>query len=79
MTSILGARPVCTEFIYRGVFRTEADALEQAAVLATEKSLVESFRVVDGEAEGEVMSLNDVPLQFGPAKKYRDRRVTIVS
>jgi len=70
---------VPTDFIYRGVFRTEADALEQAALLATEKNLVEFFRVVDGEAEGEVMSLNDVPLQFGPAKKYRDRRVTIVS
>jgi CRISPR system Cascade subunit CasD len=43
-----------------------------------EKNLMEDFRVLEGDHEGEAMTLNDVPLQFGPTKKYRDRRITVV-
>ena len=68
-----------TDFIYRGLFDSEEVALAQAQSLAIEKNLSEDFRVIDGEGEGEVMTLNDVPLQFGDNKKYRDRRVTVVS
>ena len=33
--------------------------------------------IYKGEHDGEVLTLNDVPLQFGEYKKYRDRRVTV--
>ena len=69
-----------TDFVFRGVFKNEEDALRESEKIAREKGLlIESFRVVDGENnEGEVMTLNDVPLQFGESKLYRDRRVTVV-
>lgn len=73
---------VPTDFIYRGVFESEKTALQKAGEIAQEKgSLVEDFRVVDGEQndDGDVMTLNDVPVQFGEFKKYRDRRVTVIS
>ncbi len=66
-----------SDFIYRGSFDSEVFALARARDLANEKGLTEDFRVVDGEGEGEVMTLNDVPLQFGEDKRYRDRRVTV--
>lgn len=67
---------VPTDFIFRGVFDEESDALAAAAQLADEKNLAEDFRVVPGEQAGEVFTLNDVPVQFGTQKEYRDRRVT---
>lgn len=67
---------VPTDFIFRGVFDAESDALAAAAQLADEKNLAEDFRVVPGEQAGEVFTLNDVPVQFGTQKEYRDRRVT---
>lgn len=70
---------VPTEFIYQGIFDHEIDAEARAALLMKEKHLVEDFRVLDGEHDGDnMMTLNDVPVQFGPVKKYRDRRVTVV-
>jgi len=71
---------VPTERIFQGSFDSISEALETAAILAREKQLVEDFRILDGEHEdqGEVMTLNDVPVQFGEVKKYRDRRVTKV-
>jgi len=65
------------EFIFQGVFDTAEQALQAAGVLATEKKRAFSFRALQGEHEGEVLTLNDVPLQFGVHKKYRDRRVTV--
>ena len=44
-------------------------------MLASERGF--ALRVLQGEHEGEVLSLNDVPLQFGEHKLYRDRRVTV--
>ena len=69
---------VPTEFIYQGTFEDEGDAIKHADAIMREKNLVEDFRVLEGEHEGETMTTNDVPLQFGPEKKYRDRRITLV-
>ncbi|WP_260294590.1 type I-E CRISPR-associated protein Cas5/CasD [Sedimenticola hydrogenitrophicus] len=66
-----------TEFIGQGVFDTAAEALQAAEVLSAEKNRSFVFRVLQGEHDGEVLILNDVPLQFGERKKYRDRRVTV--
>ena len=69
---------VPSDRIFQGSFGSISEAWQKASVLAEEKQLVEDFRVLDGEHEGDVMTLNDVPLQFGEVKKYRDRRVTVV-
>lgn len=70
---------VPTDFIYRGIFSDEAAAFEYASQIASEKNLLEDFRVLEGEHEGEILILNDVPIQFGEHKQYRDRFVTIYS
>ncbi|WP_295103013.1 type I-E CRISPR-associated protein Cas5/CasD [uncultured Candidatus Kuenenia sp.] len=72
---------VPTDFIYQGTFESEKAALQKAGEVAQEKgSFVEDFQVVDGEQndDGETMTLNDVPVQFGETKRYRDRRVTVI-
>jgi len=72
---------VPTDFIYRGTFESEESALQKAEEIAQEKGcLIEDFRVVDGEQndEGDAMTLNDIPIQFGEIKRYRDRRVTVI-
>lgn len=69
---------VPTEFIGQGVFSTSEEALAAASTLAEAKKRIVSFRVRQGEHEGdEIVSLNDVPLQFGTDKRYRDRRVSV--
>ena len=70
---------VPTDFIYRGSFSDYNDAVAQALQIAEEKKLLEDFRVMDGEHEGELLTLMDVPIQFGEHKQYRDRRVTVVT
>lgn len=67
---------VPTEFVFQGIFEEEGKALDAASKIAADKGLREDFRVVDGEQGGEGMTLNDVPVQFGTRKIYRDRRVT---
>lgn len=73
---------VPTDFIYRGVFRSEALALEEANSIAREKQRIEDFRVLHGAlAEGEadeVFTINDIPVQFGEDKRYRDRQVSVI-
>jgi CRISPR system Cascade subunit CasD len=69
---------VPTEKIFHGSFDSLAEALLNAALIAQGKQLLEDMRVLDGEHEGGIMTLNDVPIQFGEVKKYRDRRVTVV-
>jgi CRISPR system Cascade subunit CasD len=72
---------VPTDFVYRGTFDKEAAALEQAEILAGEKQRVEDFRVVQGsvgEGADEILTLNDVPVQFGDDKRYRDRQVSLI-
>ena len=70
---------VPTDFIYQGSFATELSAIARALEIAQEKKLVENFRVLEGEHDGETIILNDVPIQFGENKIYRERRVTIIS
>jgi CRISPR system Cascade subunit CasD len=68
-----------TDFIFQGSFATESSAIHRAITVAQEKKLEEDFRVLDGEHDGESIVLNDVPIQFGENKIYRERRVTIIS
>ena len=72
---------VPTDFIYRGTFDTQEEAEKSAYDIATEKNLLEDFRVLDGVDDidecDEVMTLNDIPVQFGMDKRYRDRRVGV--
>ncbi|MDD5228072.1 MAG: type I-E CRISPR-associated protein Cas5/CasD [Methylococcales bacterium] len=69
---------VPTDLVYRGVFDSEANAIESALLIADEKALIVDFKVLDGEHEGEVLTLTDVPVCFGEKKVYRDRRVTVI-
>lgn len=66
-----------TEFIYQGIFDTAEQALAAGQTLAEHKSRSLCQRILQGEHAGEVLTLNDVPVQFGPRKQYRDRRVTV--
>lgn len=70
---------VPTDFIFRGLYADETEAIDQALAIAQGKALLEDFRVLDGEHEGEALTLMDVPIQFGERKLYRDRRVTVVT
>ncbi len=70
---------VPTDFILRGQNISKDDALEIADEIAKGKVLIEDFRVLNGEHDGEVITLNDVPIQFGENKQYCDRRVTIIN
>ncbi len=70
---------VPTEFIFQGKFDTADAAFAKADKLAETKNRVPSFKILQGEHDGdEIFSLNDVPLQLGPHKRYRDRMVTIL-
>lgn len=69
---------VPTELIFQGVFESADLAWQQASQLAESKQRIHSYSIVEGEQDGEVITLNDVPIQFGQSKKYRDRRVTLV-
>lgn len=69
---------VPTEFIAQGVYADAEQARAKAGELAKIKNRLPIFQVLQGEHEGEVLTLNDVPLQFGEHKLYRDRRVTVI-
>lgn len=66
-----------TEFVFQGVYASAEAALAAGRKLAESKSRALALRVVQGEADGEVLTLNDVPLRFGTEKRYRDRLVTV--
>lgn len=68
---------VPTEFVSQGVHADMQSALRRAGELADEKARRLVFKVAEGEHEGEVITLNDVPVAFGEHKRYRDRRVTV--
>lgn len=69
-----------TDFIFRGCFTAYDEAFNCMQEIADEKKLIADFKVVEGEdpEHGDVFTLNDIPIQFGKVKKYRDRRVTVV-
>lgn len=71
---------VPTDFIFRGNFLQFAEAESELAALVEQKELIADFRVISGEKplEGDLITLNDIPVQFGSDKRYRDRRVTII-
>lgn len=69
---------VPTELVFQGLHASAEEALAAGRVLAEAKQRALAFTVKQGEFEGEVLTLNDVPLQFGPGKRYRDRRVTVL-
>ena len=68
---------VPSEFIYQGIFDSAEQALAVGQKLADEKKRAFALRILQGEHDGEILTLNDVPLQFGEHKKYRDRRVSV--
>ncbi|MDN8598848.1 type I-E CRISPR-associated protein Cas5/CasD [Citrobacter sp. S2-9] len=68
---------VPTELIYQGIFGDAGTAWQQAGILAESKRRSLSYAITEGEGDGDIMTLNDVPVQFGPQKRYRDRRVTL--
>ncbi|MBE8735571.1 type I-E CRISPR-associated protein Cas5/CasD [Aeromonas veronii] len=71
---------VPTEFIFQGQFANREDALAAAFNLAEQKQRARDFMVIQGATEGgELLTLNDVPLQFGQHKRYRDRQVTLIN
>lgn len=47
-----------------------------------EKQRIEDFRVLHGAIDegdaDEVFTINDVPVQFGQDKRYRDRQVSLI-
>ncbi|MCB1567339.1 MAG: type I-E CRISPR-associated protein Cas5/CasD [Xanthomonadales bacterium] len=69
---------VPTELVFQGLHASAEEALAAGRALAEAKQRALAFTVKQGEHEGEVLTLNDVPLQFGPDKRYRDRRVTVL-
>ncbi len=70
---------VPTEFIFQGIFAQPNIAMEAAERIAAAKGRVMSLRVLQGEHDdGDVIMLNDVPVQFGKHKVYRDRRITLI-
>ena len=69
---------VPTELIYQGVFADADTAWQQAQQLAERKQRRLSYAVIEGEGDGDIMTLNDVPVQFGQQKRYRDRQVTLL-
>ena len=70
---------VPTEFIAQGIYADAEQAMNKVKQLAESKGRLAVFKVLQGEHDGEVLTLNDVPVQFGEHKLYRDRRVTVIS
>lgn len=68
---------VPSEIIFQGLHASAKEALAAAQQLADAKGRSPALRVLQGEHDGEVLTLNDVPVHFGPRKRYRDRRVSV--
>lgn len=69
---------VPTEFIYQGYFPHLQDAERAAENLAQQKQRVRDLRVIQGaDRDGEIVTLNDIPVAFGEQKRYRDRQITL--
>lgn len=70
---------VPSDMIYRGTFADAGEALSKAQTIASGKDRVALFHVLEGahSDNGDIMTLNDVPIRFGLHKKYKDRQVTV--
>lgn len=69
---------VPSDFLFRGNYESFEKAEATVFDIAGQKNLVEDFRILDGEFEGEEMVINDVPIQFGEFKMYRERIITVL-
>ncbi|MCX7647226.1 MAG: type I-E CRISPR-associated protein Cas5/CasD [Elusimicrobiales bacterium] len=68
-----------TDIVFRGFYETKEKALEKLKEISNDKELKEEFIVLEGRQEGdESFYINDVPIQFGKFKKYKDRLITII-
>ncbi len=69
-----------TDLIFRGIYSSESEAKAKALKIAAEKELQQTFEVIEGKHPdlGDVLTLTDVPVQFGSVKKYVDREVTVI-
>ena len=78
--SIYLGRKCCvpSDIVYRGSFSNKDDALKALEVIEENKGLKKIREIKDGSypTEGDVMVLNDVPIQFGKEKIYKSRMVT---
>lgn len=68
-----------TEIVFQGCFKTAEETFARANEIAMVKSKVCDRIIKQGEHVGDVVTLNDVPIQFGEQKLYRDRQVTIMN
>lgn len=66
-----------TDIIFRGIFDSIEEAKNRAFEIAEGKRLLLDFEVSEVNQTPEEIVINDVPLQFGERKKYRDRKVFI--
>ena len=74
---------VPTDFIFRGTFDSEEDAETEMLRIAGEKQLRPDKKLIQVDVSADALIddgffLTDVPLQFGPVKRYADRLVQIV-
>jgi CRISPR system Cascade subunit CasD len=69
---------VPTEFIFQGCFQDLEQITQAAEQLANNKNRARQYRVLQGSHEGDVLTVNDIPIQFGEQKRYRDRQITII-
>ncbi len=69
---------VPAEFVEQGIHVDSETAFAKAEEFAFAKNRSLAYRVLQGEHDGNVITLNDIPIEFGEHKLYRDRRVTIM-
>jgi len=68
---------VPSEFIFQGQHDSAEQVMQAAHAMAREKNRSPLFQVMQGNHGGDGLVLNDVPVQFGERKQYRDRYVTV--
>jgi len=69
-----------TDFIFQGSFSSEDDAINKMYQITKEKDLKKILTVIDDAVEDnmEVLTVSDVPIQFGENKIYSQRQITII-
>lgn len=69
-----------SELIFQGTFDNKRESICKALEIASAKGRYCSYSVIQENSidKGDVLVLNDVPIQFGFRKLYKERYVTIV-